>query len=143
MSTSTGIIEALGGSKVLGGGISDMETLLERVREGIPYSSYEHMAGMLAINLQEMGSVLGLPKSTRVRRKGGRLQPVESDRLVRLAKVLAEAETVFGSWKPAAAWMRRENRALGGRSPLSLLDTGIGQGLVEDLLGRLEHGVIG
>lgn len=38
-------------------------------------------------------------------------------------------------------WLKSPNAALGGATPLSLLDTDIGTESVMDTLGRIEHGV--
>jgi putative toxin-antitoxin system antitoxin component (TIGR02293 family) len=76
------------------------------------------------------------------RRKDKRtLNPVESDRLYRLARVALMAIEVLGSHEKAKQWLERPNRALGGETPLSLLDTDIGARQVEAVLGRIEHGV--
>ena len=56
------------------------------------------------------------------------------DRLVRVARILASAEKTLGGLEKAALWLRRPNRALGGEVPLSLLDTEVGEQLVEDAL---------
>jgi putative toxin-antitoxin system antitoxin component (TIGR02293 family) len=42
----------------------------------------------------------------------------------------------------AKAWVVRGNRSLGGKAPLSLLDTEVGYELVLDTLGRLEYGIV-
>nr|WP_315215725.1 MbcA/ParS/Xre antitoxin family protein [uncultured Duganella sp.] len=38
--------------------------------------------------------------------------------------------------------MTQDNRSLGGKAPLSLLDTEAGYELVLDTLGRIEHGIV-
>jgi putative toxin-antitoxin system antitoxin component (TIGR02293 family) len=48
---------------------------------------------------------------------------------------------VLGSTDKAARWLHTENRALGGQTPLALLDTDLGTRQVEEVLGRIEHGV--
>lgn len=86
--------------------------------------------------------VLAIPLRTLTRRKAERrLRPEESDRLVRLARILAQAVDVLGSTEKASQWLQRPNRALGGETPLSLLDTDLGSRQVEEVLGRIEHGV--
>jgi len=65
----------------------------------------------------------------------------ESDRLYRFSRVLAHAEKVLGTRANATQWLHRPNRALNGIPPLTLLDTDIGATEVDDVLGRLEHGV--
>jgi putative toxin-antitoxin system antitoxin component (TIGR02293 family) len=60
---------------------------------------------------------------------------------VRLARVIARAEEVFEEPETAMDWLKSANAALGGATPLSLLDTDIGAEGVMDTLGRIEHGV--
>lgn len=71
----------------------------------------------------------------------GTLTPEQSDRLVRVARVLAAAEETFGSREKAGAWLCRPTVALGGERPLHLLDTDEGARRVETLLGRIAHGI--
>ena len=66
----------------------------------------------------------------------------ESDRLIRVARVGAQAVEVLGTEERAAAWLHRPNRALGNRLPLDLLSTDLGAKQVEEALSRTEHGVI-
>ena len=65
----------------------------------------------------------------------------ESDRLLRLKRIAAEAARVLGSQESAARWLHAPNRAIRNQTPLSLLETDIGAQQVESLLGRIEHGV--
>jgi hypothetical protein len=51
------------------------------------------------------------------------LTPEQSDRLVRVARVLAAAEETFGNREKAGTWLRRPTTALAGERPLELLDT--------------------
>lgn len=70
-----------------------------------------------------------------------RLTPEESNRVYRLARVAAHAEEVLGDIQKVRSWLAHENRALGGVTPLSLLDTDEGARQVETILGRIEYGV--
>ncbi len=90
-----------------------------------------------------LSATVKLPKSTLARRRRSRrLTPEESDRLYRLARILAHATQVFEDTEAVADWLRSPIVALGKQDPLSLLDTDIGAGQVEQVLGRIEHGVI-
>ena len=48
---------------------------------------------------------------------------------------------MLGSVEKARHWLTVENRALGARKPIELLDTGIGFQEVLDVLRRIELGV--
>jgi len=50
------------------------------------------------------------------------------------------AKQHIGDGETATRWLKRSNRALGGRSPLELVDTELGARSVEDVLGRIAYG---
>ena len=79
-------------------------------------------------------------RATSTGRAQGRLARYESDRLYRLARVVALAKRHIGDEEAAARWLRRPNRALGGNVPLELLDTELGARAVENVLGRIAFG---
>ena len=71
------------------------------------------------------------------------MQPDESDRLVRFARVFSRAIELYGgNVDSAQAWMMRPNRALGGASPFEMARTEVGAREVEKLVHQIEHGVI-
>ena len=64
--------------------------------------------------------------------------------LTRLARVSARAAETFGSESTAFHWLRTANRALvDKRQPIELLGTAEGEVLVLDIIGRIDHGIIG
>jgi putative toxin-antitoxin system antitoxin component (TIGR02293 family) len=65
----------------------------------------------------------------------------ESDRVLRLVRVLSSAEEVYGSRERALAWLRRPHPRLDARSPLSLLRTDTGSRIVEELLLQIDEGM--
>lgn len=137
------IIGVLGGRKVLKRRISSLGELRQTVNAGLPYASLEVVMAKFGLARDETAAVLRLPQRTLARRKKDRrLRADESDRLLRLARIGAQAAEVLGSEEKAARWLRRPNRALENRVPLELLDSDIGSRQVEDILGRIEHGVV-
>ena len=65
----------------------------------------------------------------------------ESDRTVRLARLAALAEHVFGDSGRAWRWLRAPKRQLLTRTPLQLMATEAGARLVEELLYRIDEGM--
>lgn len=111
------------------------------VRRGLPVSAVQHMLDSALLTAAELDSIV-LPRKTLAhRRRLGTLTAEQSDRLLRAARILAAAETTFGSRQKAAAWLRRPTSALAGERPLHLLDTDEGTRAVETLLGRIDHGI--
>jgi putative toxin-antitoxin system antitoxin component (TIGR02293 family) len=93
--------------------------------------------------LKELATALDLsPRSLQRRRRTGRLARYESDRLYRLARIVALANEFLGDHERAVHWLKRPNRALGGISPVAALDTELGARQVENILGRLAYGGI-
>ncbi len=136
------ITELLGGPRVLGRRIGKTSELVETVRAGVPYKALESVRQAAGLSREEASSLLGIPRRTLARRrKEGRLTVEESDRVYRLAHLMARALEVFGDQGKVLRWLRKPNRALGGVVPLSRLDTDAGTREIERILGRLEHGV--
>jgi putative toxin-antitoxin system antitoxin component (TIGR02293 family) len=70
-----------------------------------------------------------------------RLTVEESDRVLRMIRVVSLAESVYESRERALAWLRTPHPRLDGRSPVSLLNTDIGARLVEELLVQIDEGM--
>lgn len=70
-----------------------------------------------------------------------RLTSGQSDRAVRLARVVALAERVFGSRDQAFVWLRLPSNQLEGRTPFAYLTTETGARFVEEMLIRIDHGI--
>ncbi len=101
------------------------------------------LAEELSVERSRLAKVVGISERTLSRRLVGRerLSAGESDRMVRLARILAMAGDVLGSSKKASLWLKSENRALHDERPLDLLDTDTGARAVETVLGRIAYGL--
>jgi putative toxin-antitoxin system antitoxin component (TIGR02293 family) len=84
-----------------------------------------------------------IPRRTLTHRRARReaLSREESDRAVRLARLVALGERVFGDSERAWHWLRAAKRQFHGRSPLQLTATEAGARLVEELLYRIDEGM--
>jgi len=93
--------------------------------------------------MNEMADLAQIKIRTLSRRKArGRLEPDESDRLLRVARVFGKALELFeGDDEAARRWFSKPHKVLGGMSPAEMSKTDIGGLEVERLIGRLEHGV--
>ncbi len=144
MTTTEELVRVLGGSMVLKQRIRSINDLDILVQKGLPYSVLEIVMNKFRLGSHDAKRVLCVPSRTLARRKeSARMRPVESDRLVRLARVAAHAVQVFGTEEKAATWLHRANRSLNDRSPLDLLCTELGTKQVDEVLSRMEHGIVG
>jgi len=116
-----------------------LEAAIER---GLPWSAAGRLMKAAALDKDEAARVWLIPRRTLDRREARheRFRPAESDRMARFARILAHAIHVLEDAGAAAKWLHRENRALGGRTPISLLSTDVGTREVEDVLIRIEYG---
>lgn len=141
MSTPLSALDVVGGADVVGGDIGAGMDLVRLVRRGLPVGAVQFVLDSGRLSLAELDRIV-LPRKTLTnRRKLGTLTPEQSDRLVRVARVLAAAEETFGSREKAGSWLRRPTMALAGECPLQVLDTDEGARAVETLLGRIAHGI--
>ncbi|WP_168183916.1 type II RES/Xre toxin-antitoxin system antitoxin [Methylocaldum sp. SAD2] len=142
MSITESIVDLWGGPSILGPRVQAEHELIPFLRQSLPFVTLERTMAAFALTREEIAAILDLPGRTLTRRKQQHRQAVaESDRLFCLSRVLAHAERVLGIRGKAAEWLHRPNRALHGSVPVDLLDTDIGATQVDDVLGRLEHGV--
>lgn len=142
MVSTARLVQTLGGKRIFKARAPDYETIIARVRSGLPYGAVEAIATRFEIPQEHLMRVLDVPMRTLARRKKERrLKADESDRLIRFAGVATLAEEVLGGRERAVAWLKKPNRALGGRNPLDRLDTEIGVQQVEQVLMRVAHGV--
>ncbi|HEX9730943.1 MAG TPA: antitoxin Xre/MbcA/ParS toxin-binding domain-containing protein [Thermoanaerobaculia bacterium] len=135
------ILDLLGRPRIAGQAPNPIAMALA-VRRGLPWRTFEALVSALAITQAELAAKLHIHSRTLARRKAaGRLEAMESDRAFRLARILAHAVEVFESIERARDWLKSENRALDGQPPFELLDTDAGAQEVDDVLGRIEHGI--
>lgn len=135
------IVKALGGRQIFGTGSGRID-LLDEVERGLPVKAYATIARALALTPQEEDRLLQISIRTRARwKQRARLDPGVSDRLVRLARILAIANDVLENQEHAVQWLREPSEALGGRTPLEAISTDIGAEKVTNMLYQMEHGI--
>lgn len=141
--STTDVLELLGGEQVLKRQVSGVKDLREVLREGLPFRALESLAKAMEVQTAALTKIIRVAPRTLARRKGSEssFNSIESDRIYRVARIMSLSIEVLGSKEKAKEWLSRPSRALGGESPLSLLDTDVGAKQVEEVLGRITHGV--
>lgn len=113
-----------------------------RIQAGLNIGELDALAKHLALSAEALAAHLHISRSTlRRRRHSGRLEALESDRLLRYARLWAKAVTVLNGETEARDWLAHPARALDFTTPLKFAETEIGAREVENLLGRIENGV--
>lgn len=117
--------------------------IIEDIKVGFKFSFLSTLAATLDISQNRLGQSLNISKRTIARRRTeGKFTAEESERIMRLYKIIQKALDVFdGDVDAARLWIKNPKKALGGEIPMDFADTGIGAQEVTHLLGRIEHGV--
>ncbi len=147
----TRVVSILGGERGLGRRIQKPVDFDPLIRKGMPWDALYHVKRVFNLSDETLALIIGVSLRTIARRRraaqklserDSRLSPVESDRLYRFARMLALAEEVFENKEDAIEWLNARQHGLGGAVPINMLQTDAGSREVEELLLRIEHGVI-
>jgi len=143
------VTAVLGGEKELGQKVKSRIDFDALIKKGIPLGVIFHIKKEFNLPDEVIARIIGVsPRTVSRRRKTvkipakERLSPVESDRVYRFARIVALAEDVFEDKKEALEWLNSPQYGLGGRIPFDMLQTDAGVREVEELLIRIDYGVI-
>jgi len=115
--------------------------LAEIVEQGLPTESLALLKEK-GLTFSELSEIVISPRTLKHRKaRGESLSNEETDRVVRVARIVALAENVFGNHDKALLWLRTADDHIGGRSPLSMLQTDAGGRLIEGMLWQIDEGV--
>lgn len=127
----------------LGFQIARATDLIPKIEKGFSFTALTNFVSASGLSFPYAASVIGIPERTLARRrKENRLSSEESERLLRISKLFDESLALFdGDREAAVNWLRTPKKALRNQSPLHFARTEIGAREVENLIGRIEHGV--
>lgn len=121
----------------------DLTDRVHNVRNGISFDLFEQIKNEMETTLKDISKNLKISAKTLDRRKKeGKLNPSETEKILRLEKVFNKALDVFEDKNDAIKWLKEKNIYLNNVSPISLCDTEPGGNEAFNLLGRIEHGVL-
>jgi len=116
--------------------------LIKALKTGFAIEELEVLRASLNLPMERLARLLGISKATLHRRKAaGRLDPAESDRVLRFARLMGHAIEVLETQQNARSWLTSPQQGLGGAVPLEYARTEVGAREVEALLGRIAYGV--
>jgi putative toxin-antitoxin system antitoxin component (TIGR02293 family) len=112
-------------------------------RQGVLRSEVDTVAALVGLTDKEMAYALNMtPRNLHRLRDDQRFSTDASERLLLLKNLLLHAlDTFEGRKSTVLQWLRTPIRELANQTPLQLLDTVTGFGLVDDVLGRLDYGL--
>lgn len=117
---------------------------VELVTSGLSFATIARLQKTSGLTLDRIKKVIHISEGSFTRRKQeGRLSQEESERLLRLSRIYERALSLYEQDSAGALeWLETPIPALGDRRPLDLLETEPGAREVEDLIGRIAHGIV-
>lgn len=116
---------------------------IDAIREGVSKEELENLKNGAELDYDTLAKILDVAKATLHNKKGkARFDKYVSERVFLLADLYSFGYEVFGNREKFNRWMKSEARALGGVTPLTLIDTLYGMEEVKHLIGRIAYGVI-
>ena len=133
----------LGGQKVLGTRLQSRMDLVELANRGLTKDAVSNLARHLSLSLKDIAALLPVTERSLQRyTPKHHLNPTVSEQVLQIAEVVARGTEVFGRKDRFLTWANQPSTALSERTPLELLGSRFGSGLVLDELGRIEHGIV-
>ncbi|MDP0500371.1 MAG: DUF2384 domain-containing protein [Verrucomicrobiota bacterium JB022] len=113
------------------------------IRAGISTAVFDAVAETYGLSREAFADKLGLSIRTVNRKKkdGAHLGHVESERVLRAARLHHLARILYATDEAAGAWLSEPTPAFGGAAMLELVDTDIGYDQVHGYVLGLAHGV--
>jgi putative toxin-antitoxin system antitoxin component (TIGR02293 family) len=134
------VFHKLGGRQALGTRVSSEADLARIVHSGIRLRVLDHVE-RAGFSKQEIERFIIPARTWRHRKiKQEPLTIEESDRVIRLTRLQALAEDVFGDVGKANRWLREALGILDGKAPLEVARTESGARLIEQLLATIDWG---
>lgn len=117
--------------------------ILQMIEDGLPWRDLEELAHTLGLTNERLAELVGITTATLYRRrKSGEFTSSESDHIVRFARLWWLALDVFENDLGAQKWLSSPQLGLAGAVPLEYARTEAGAREVEDLLRRIDYGVL-
>lgn len=133
------IAQLFGGEKVLKHPIRSELDFADVITQGFPAASIKVLQNHLSFNESEMAQMVSLSSKTFRERK--LFKGNEGNHAYTVARIIVVAEEALGDRTAAREWLQAKQTSLGNRIPLKLISTSAGAQAVEDVLGRIKHGV--
>jgi len=125
--------------------ISDKDNLaiIELVREGVLYSSFEKIYRQLPFTLEQWARFLDTTVRTlqRWKRVNALFSVSYAEKVIEIYQLYKFGEEVFGT-DGFNKWLNSDIAALEDKKPISFLNNTYGIQLIRSRLGRIQHGIL-
>lgn len=120
--------------------VSDLELAL-LPEKGLPLKAIQSLKDQ-GLTFTEISEIVISPRTLKHRKsRKEKLSSVETDRALRMARIVDLADRVFGSRMKALLWLRSTDDRLDHRTPMQMLVNESGGRLVESMLWQIDEGI--
>jgi len=121
----------------------DRVDLIAVSRNGISASQLNALRLSTGLENHHLATILQVTTRTLQNKKGSDKMGISvSEKALELSRLYLRGYAAFGDKDNFKAWMRSPVMALNNLTPLSYLDTQFGFELVEQVIGRISHGIV-
>ncbi len=121
---------------------SSTDYFIDLIEKGIPKRSLQRAKRATGFTYVILGRLLSVSAKTIERKKPNeRFDDTASERLIKLAEIIALGREALGSDEALQQWLLRPLRPLGGKQPVEIMKNMYGLEAVKQLLGRAKYGV--
>lgn len=122
--------------------IQDAADKIALIRKGVKKIMLARLKEKFDLDYDQLAAILLSSRTVLINKKGtDTFNQDISERIVALTELYSYGYEVFEDAAAFNRWMKKENRALGNRAPISLLDTLYGMNEIRHLIGRIDYGV--
>ena len=120
----------------------DRTALVILALKGVPATRFFEIADLTGYRREQLAEVFDTSLKTfqRYEREQKKLNPQDSEKVLKIMALFQTGESVFGSPAAFRRWMDKPAYGLGNQVPFDLLHTSGGIDLVVDELIRIEYG---
>lgn len=117
--------------------------LISSSQSGMPYVFFETQTKGIPFGQGEWSDLLHLSERTfqRYKKENKKFESIYTEKILEIILLFRRGREVFGSTKDFHLWLTTPNTSMGDKKPYTIIDNTFGIKLVNDTLGRIEHGV--
>lgn len=118
--------------------------LVSQAQDGISTDAFFDIISISGLSKEELSGLLDVSFKTiqRYQKEGKKLSALNSEQLLKMIGLYQKAEEIFGSIEPFDRWLRKPAIGMGGKHPLTFLQTSGGIDLLLEELHRIEYGAL-
>ena len=122
--------------------VQDAADKIALIRKGVKKMMLARLKEKFDLDYDQLAAILLSSRTVLINKKAAETFNQDiSERIVALTELYSYGYDVFEDTAAFNRWMKKENRALGNRPPITLLDTLYGMNEIRHLIGRIDYGV--